>query len=106
MEAAVSVLSHPTFGTLDDFLGYIDLHKESPRALTCCKHIIQLVFLASGTVDYFENPGGCYHDCCCFDSLHNYRTSDLLVRVRERISDGDIPDDWHKELAKIMSPAR
>ena len=103
MEAVVSVLPHPTFRTLEDFLGYIDLHRKSPQALTCCQHIIQLVFLASGTVDYFEHPKLCYHDCCCFDSLHNYRTPDLLARARERISDGDIPSDWHRELVEAMN---
>lgn len=96
-------IKHPTFGTLNQFLDFLEECYATPRTLTSCQSIIQLVFLADGNLDTFRGPISiCYHDFYCAEPLKGYSAKERIRRIRERISAGEISDDWIDDLKASM----
>lgn len=68
--------------TDEDFLGYCDIHCETPRALFSREHIERLAKLAGGEW-VWRNP----HAVPTFYALHAAEAKPLIKKARERLRD-------------------
>ncbi len=105
MDGPNGAIRHPTLGTLDEFLRYLEKrHSTTRHMLVPYSDVVQFVFLADGNIDAFEGSiRHCYYNHCRYESLANYSWEERIKRVRERIDAGEIPEDWIDKLKASMS---
>lgn len=90
----------------EQLVGYIEIHKETPRALTHIKHILMLAYCTGIIDDELENLAQHYligKKIKQFISLHALSGVDEICRiVRARIKNGDVPPLWKENFNKEM----
>lgn len=80
-------------------VGYVDMHKDTPRALILINHLAQLAYIAGcgiKSIPSEELEEG--H----FVSLYDYETSSFLNLARQRIKNDLIPENWDESLEEIF----
>ena len=66
----------------NEFLGYVDIHSETDRALFSMSHVRRLHVLAGVDLPFDER---CYGLDQCFLTMDRYYAKPLTLKARERI---------------------
>jgi len=100
-ESIESIDGLSTFKTADELVGYVDLHKDTSRALISFSHLVQLAYLSGENVSAVS-----IEDLSCekrhFVSLHSYDVEKMIINARNRIKDGIVKEDWKEHFVAFF----